>query len=457
MSKCVCIALAVCALLLLTTACFAQTMVTPSNMQGWVLSTLNGAAAQWTVRPPGNGLGDGALWAYCGGEGSTSYENYPGQIWMGTNAYNGTKLSDIELMSYKTWTTNAGIYKNTGTMLKDRWSGPRSQFQIQMCIDPGDGGPKKILYYRPNGDAKSAPYVDGSMAPNMTQNQWTDNTAVGPTITGYWLDLQVDVSATKLTSWDAVKARFPNGSIAQPAQQPPTPFPYPNPAPEGTYVPWPNPAIVDTPNACGISLFWGAEERGQSGGLDGAAGSSPAYHTPCTKNWWRESLGGISWVDDFKIITNTAWDEYDFEPEPGTVQTEVAGNVTALMNQVTWNSRLVRPFVAYGLVKRLDVTEGCVWLEDGGATFPWQTGGAVSDAELNPTYTYVGQWVKAEPYTALNAMDLKVDTSFVRAKGVMVPGYSNRWFKTGRVPNRLHVKLGPGFDGNLIRLIDEPE
>lgn len=399
--------------MLAAASCSAQIVVKPSDLvpagstTGWSLVNLNGGNAIFCVAPLG-GQGYGALLCVPGGDGSVATPPYPGQIWMGTNEYNGTALSALTELSYDTWLTNAGIYKTKDTFLKDKWSGPKQQITLQMCIDPGDGNPKRMLYYRPRGD-DFAPYVDDYA------NAWVHNVAVGTGETGYWYDFQYQVSLGKST-WAEIAARYPNGTIAKPAQQ--------------TGSAWPNPSTPDTPNACGISLEWGAEMYGlNSGGVIG--GTTPLYTCPISSNnWWRECLNGIGWADNVQIGVNGGFPtQYDFEPAETRVAVTGCGN--ALQSTVTYKSKYLQPFAVYGTVCAIGAGNGEFELDEGSPSVFIQDKTTTIPKKI---------WCKVPGSTPSVSIGDKV-----RVFGVLVPGYSNRWYADGPVVNRFHTLDFPEF------------
>lgn len=387
--------LAVLAVLFVVTASpAAAVQVTPSNMQGWVLATVTSGNALFTPGPLGNLTGPGALWLYCGGDGSTSVPPYPGQIWMGTNAYDETRLEAITELSYDSWTSNSGIYKSGGGSWYDRWSGPRQQCGLRLFIDPQDATARRVLFYRPRGN-DYAPYVDDM----LYENAWVHNDCLD---TGYWDVLDPSLTTGQFThysqSWGAILGLFPNGKIVQPALEP-------------AAGEWPEVNPPNSPNACGISLEWGAEMYGLN--------DKP--NVPW-KNWWRETVNGIGWVDNVVIAVDYSGTVYDFEPD--SIEVTVTGNATAMQSQVSYKSCRQRFFVPYGRVAarvtQSRFEEFC--LDDGSPT------ATRVHCPSNPNPT-LGQWT--------------------RVYGLLVPGYSNRWYNTDPIPNRFHTDI---YDNHILNV-----
>lgn len=411
MKKCVSTRLLLSALVVACaiTACSADVikpsdLVAPGSPTGWSLVTVSSGNALFTAAPLGC-PGTGALWVAPGGDGSTSTPPYPGQIWMGTNAYNGTLLSDITTLTYDTWTSNSGIYKPTGTMLKDRWSGPRQQVTFRMCIDPGNGSPKRMLYFAPRG-ADYAPFVDDL----SHENNWLTNDCLNG---GRWYDFQYQVSMGQST-WAEIVARYPNGRIAQPALQ--------------VGGAWPEASPPDSPNACGISLEWGAEMYGLNSGYQSSPGS-PMYTVPCSKNWWRECLNGIAWVDNVQVGVGGADPTvYDFEPEtdPGVV----TGSGKSLQALAAYKSCRLTRFDVVGKVANVG-GDGEFQVDDGSPEVPLQNSAT--------TTISMDVWCRSIGTPTVSVGD------WVRVRATLVPGYSNRWFDNGPIVNRFHTLPYAGF------------
>lgn len=366
-------------------ACSADTVVVkPSNMQGWVLATVSSAYASFNEPAPlDNELAPGALYVGCGGAGSSNdgSEGYPGQIWMGTNAYTGKLLSEITELKYSTWTSNSGIYKPTGTAWYDRWSGPRQPIGLRLVVDPQIPGENvRMLYYRPRGN-EFAPYVDDDGLVNM----WVNHDCM---LQGYWVDINLGSSYWN-GSWSALLSRYPNGKIVQPTLQP------------GNGQ-WPEAIPPNTPNACSLSLQWGGEMYGLNN-----VPSVPA------KNWWRESCNGIAWADNVRIGANGETTVYDFESDnPGNV---VFTNTKFVHDLVSYRTRNMHNYVVAG-----KVTEPLTSYKKPGEFW-------VSDGSPTPVRVFPGT-----PSIVSPGYQLKVF-------GLNVPGYSNRWYDTDPVLPRIHT------------------
>lgn len=415
-------ALAAC---LVSSAAVAQEQtitVTPSNPGDIVIATVNGAYSEQTIAPPGPGiLGAGALWCSTGGNGSDTANGVPGQIWAGTNAYNGTALSAITELRYNYWNTNAGIHSPAKTNYPERWSPPRQPIGVRMVVDPNDGvSQPKMFIYRPLvygakgriGEGM-APYVDTSDRHNswITVDCLADVGTSGP---GAWQEIQWIDSATVPTlwtgSWTDLKARFPNGRICLNTPQQPG---------NGE---WPEAVPPNTPNACSLSLEWGGEMNASN-----AYALSVGKPYPIWNNWYREACMGIAWVDNWRIgIEGQDVKVYDFECDADGYKTPVTGSGASLASKATTNAYRKFPFIIYGKVTSVSGDEFMV--SDGSPVVYEQN-------SATPPGLPRDVWCKVSGGVPVSVGD------YVRVKAVNVPGFSNRYNADGPILNRFQTDI----------------
>ena len=301
----------------------ANVVVKPSDLKGWELATVSTGYATFTERAPvalvGLSIGKGAFYATCGAAGDSSSGVYPGQVWFGTNAYNGIRLDQITALSYYEWCTNSGIWNPNKAGLPDQWSPPRQPIGLRLIIDPQDSTPARMIYYRPRRTTAGygyAPYPDDT----DELNYWVYHDFFNAN--ARFVEFIYN-QGVYYGDWNWLKARFPNGKIVQPALQVGGQWPEANP--------------VNTPNACGLSFQWGGEMYGLCD-----------LPTVPWRNWWRESYNGITWMDHFTIGVSGSNTVYDFEADaPGRT---VACAPNATQDLVTYWSRLAQSYVIYGQV-----------------------------------------------------------------------------------------------------------
>jgi len=332
-------------------------VVKPSAMNGWVLTTIASAnpipgfkgistgfvdpAPRACPSTPGStDILPGAFYAALGTFGSTSAAppaDYTcGQIWLGTNAYNGVALDNITDLLYYEWTTSSGIYASG----KKQWAEPRQPYGLCLVIKEAD--PSTVthkLMYRPRNVASGGQngfgwpsYADATDYSNVWKRHdplvdadlWMEFTYGAPTSTCLWTG-----------NWTAVKTKYPGATITIPALQ----------VPGANGGEWPETQPVDTPNGCGVSIQWGAEAQAQQGG-------GPSWPYQPYLNWWRETWGGCGYVDNFEIGVGDTYDQYDFEADaPGhLVACATSWTQDSTAGKAPYYSHLNMEFKAFGKV-----------------------------------------------------------------------------------------------------------
>ncbi|MDH7601271.1 MAG: hypothetical protein QHI38_03900 [Armatimonadota bacterium] len=329
--------------LLAASSCWAQVkVITPSNMQDMILATVTSANAWFADPAPPGGLGgSGALFMSLGGDGSSSTGNYCGQVWLGTNAFAGVKLTDLTMLSYQTWCSNSGIWNAA----QGTWSPPRQPCTLRLVIntnDPLDPTPIRMLMFRPiklTGASEPgyglAPYPEDFNYLNLWKTQ--DCLYGGD---GCWAEFYYGQTPCLWTgTWGELLAKYPNATITIPELQ--------------VGGEWPEAYPVNTPNGCGLSLEWGAESRG--------GGDWP---TQPWKNWWREALNAVGFVDYLQVGVGADYVVYDFEAD--SKNPPVAMNGKALQEGASRTGAQNWPFVVYGrcVERTLPVPSYPPWRDD---------------------------------------------------------------------------------------------
>ena len=309
-------------------------IVTPSDMQGMVLATVTSGSAMFQdpAPPPGAALGaggTGAVYMALGQKGSCSTCDYCGQVWLGTNAYNGVALADIAQLSYETWCSNNGIWQG-GT--QNKWSPPRQPCGLRLVIDtnndPPDAVPIRMLIFRPLKNAASG-QIGFGFSPYPEDFNYLNRWRSWDCLYGadsIWAEFTYNASPCLWTgTWTELLAKYPNAKIAAPALQ--------LPAGAGQWPPVENPP--DTPNGCGLSLQWGAETM-----INGDWPTQP------WKNWWRDAWDGIGFVDYLQVGVGSNLDVYDFEAD--TKNEPLVASGKGFQASAMRASCLRWPYVVYG-------------------------------------------------------------------------------------------------------------
>ena len=306
-------------------------VVTPSNLQGMVMGTVSSGFGALTdpVPPPGGALGaggSGALYMTLGGEGSGTTGDFSGQVWFGTNAYAGVKLSDLTTLTYEIWCSNSGIWN----VAQAKWSPPRQPCTLRLVIDtkdPQDPTPIRMLMFRPiklvgagEPGYGFAPYPEDF----NYLNRWkTCDCLYGAE--GCWAEFTYNVTPCLWTGpWfgaGGVLEKYPNAEITIPGLQ--------------VGGQWPPAYPVDTPNGCGLSLEWGAESKG--------GGDWP---TQPWKNWWREAFNAVGFADYLQVGVGANLDIYDFEADGKN--DPVVANGKGFQEKAAGSGCRNWPFVVYG-------------------------------------------------------------------------------------------------------------
>lgn len=339
--------------LALACVCAANVVVKPSNMNGWVLATITSAnptpgypgISTGFVDPEPRGLGRGdigvgAFYASLGGDGSTSAGPYPGQVWLGTNAYSGVALDNIADIEWHAWTCNGGIWNNNSKY----WAPPRQPLGLRLVIkEASPSTVTRMLIWRPWNEGSPAGFGKNDYYPD--DNAYLETWKIhNPTTGGLWIDYTWNVGVVWSGDWQGLRARYPGATIATPAVQ--------------VGGQWPEATPVNTPNGCGLSLQWGAEMYGTSSILPDANPPKVPY-----VSWWRETINGACYVDCFEIDAGAGYETYDFESDtPGrllasnTNATQDAGGKAAYYGHVNMERRVVGKVIAQDITKNWNVT-----------------------------------------------------------------------------------------------------
>lgn len=293
----------------------ATVVVKPSSMGGWVTAERIGYQKFVDPVPSSDASvshsGTGAWYCYTGTAASTNPEQ--GSLWIGTNQFAGTRLDQIQMLKYKTWTDDAGIW-STRTDIGHPYrqlNPPRQPVVLDILIDidpENQPGVQRYIMYRPYGSKNQG--LPGSAAESCggPTRHWKEYDGVAE---GYWLEIQYGGATSTWVerfSWWEILADYPNAAIAGP-----------------TDVGWNWPAY-DTPTGCALNFNFGAQHRsGNTGGLTGLASA--------WNNWWRDAANMRGFLDDFTIGIGPLEDPqqveyttFDFEADAPSPAVAIGGS-----------------------------------------------------------------------------------------------------------------------------------
>ncbi|BCW99252.1 MAG: hypothetical protein KatS3mg024_2079 [Armatimonadota bacterium] len=287
--------------------CRADTvLVTPSNMQGWVAASADGKVtgdprnypAQGEFRessPPGNPLGPGAYNMQPGGG-----LDIPGQVWLGTDAYNGVYLRDITRLTYWHYTKLTG-----NNPPNERVSQPPN---LQLLVTR-DGINYRYFIHMPwgtptweNGELRNdgigplSDYGAWKMVDCMTQGVWWDPYG------GDWGG-----------TWSELLQRYPLAQLKTPVSVGNT---------------W---GAAQTLTGCSLNFEWGGRK----------------VTDRVTGPWWKEGYWGDAFIDAFTIGVNGVETTYDFDVAP---RAEVILNNRATRDPIISDAKNRFVFTVFGKV-----------------------------------------------------------------------------------------------------------
>lgn len=213
-----------CALALLAASCTyaATVVVTPTNMQGWVADVWLGTDPDATA--PSYGFSNLIAPPYTSAfqmnsgtsvEGGGPNEGATNEVWLGTNQFNGVKITDVTSLRYSTWTEWSG----------NLWvSTVRNPIELQIAIKgdgipagaPGDD-PSLWMYaiYRPWGDEGP----DWNRDLFQTWQTWEPVNNAHEWVLAYHkvpAPLDPDDPANYRFTWDEICTMYPDAKILDP-------------------------------------------------------------------------------------------------------------------------------------------------------------------------------------------------------------------------------------------------
>ncbi len=299
----------------------ATVLVTPADMQGWVEANAEGSVIGESKEypalgefragsPAGNPLGPGAYFMKPGGG-----LDFPGQVWLGTDAHNGVFLSQITRLTYTHFTYIRGDNPPDQRVAQP----PNLQFMVTR-----DGINYRYLIHMPWG---TPTWENGELR----------NSGVGP-LSDYEVWKTVDCM-TEGVWWDPYGGDW-GGTWAQLLQR------YPN-------------ARLQTPTAVGN--VWGAAQTLTGGSLNFEWGGRKVSDR-VTGPWWKEGYNGEAYLDNFTIGVNGAETTYNFED---AAKPAVIINNKAAGDPIMGEAKKHFLFTVFGRVDFTDFTSDTLTVDDG--------------------------------------------------------------------------------------------
>lgn len=333
-------------------------VVTPNYPNGWRVVAANGAKSRLTGSPPFGPYPVGAFYAQTGQQGSGgNTAPPPGQVWIGTDRFSGTRIADISRLTYSTYTFQQGI---------DPEHFVRQPFQLQLVIYHTPESQSFVtLMHRPwglLGVASGNPYLTWETHDAMAEGS-------------IWFDVMSQSSG----NWAWVVSQHPEGVLAAP--------------PAGTG--WDNktqPPGQPHYTGTGASLNF---EVGARKSISNVFGQN-------SYAWWRESYGFAGYVDGLTVGVNGAETTFDFEASPPLLirNSAVAEPLIKAASNV-WDQ-----FVVWGKVLEQDYVVSESFLVDEGAGSPVKV-------LANGYYVEPGQFVKVTGSLSPNTTPPTISALFI--------------------------------------------